>query len=69
MSHLGIFRLEFGNTFAIFEISKPGIIEYANFHAKIKILKYRTKFIYFGIFGLKFEKAIVMFEVNTLDFF
>ena len=52
MSHLGIFRLEFGNIFAIFEISKPGIIEYANFHAKIKILKYRTKFIYFGIFGL-----------------
>ena len=34
------------------------------FHAKIKILKFRTKIAFFGVFGLELEKNIAIFELT-----
>ena len=38
------------------------------FRAKTKILKFRTKKLYLGNFGLEFEKTIDMFQISTLEF-
>ena len=64
MLYMGIFRLEFGNTIIIFEISTPDFFQNAKFQNKKKlnlrqILKYLN-------FGLEFDKTIVIFEFNTV---
>ena len=46
--HLGNFRLEFEKTNVIFEVSSQGF--FSNFHAKSKILTFRTKIALFGHF-------------------
>ena len=34
------------------------------FHAKIKILKFRTKIAFFGVLRLELEKSIAIFELT-----
>ena len=47
----------------------PKIFQYAKFHAKTKnTYIYDKKMLYLDIFGLEFEKAIVIFEINSLEF-
>ena len=38
------------------------------FRPKIKILKFETKIALIGYFGLKFQKANVVFEISILEF-
>ena len=40
-----------------------------SFVKKHKMPKFGTKNVLFGFFGLEFQKAIVKFEVSTLEFF
>ena len=40
-----------------------------SFMLKKKKRNFRPKLSYLGIFGLKFEKGIVVFEISTLEFF
>ena len=40
----------------------------AKFCEKTKTLKFRSKRPYLGIFGLGFQKTIVIFEINSLEF-
>ena len=63
MPCLGNFRLDFEKSILIFEISNFWFFQYAQFHAKTKILKFRTKF---ALFGLKFENTFSIFKISPL---
>ena len=45
----------------------PRIRLTAKFSEKIKMPEFGTKIPYLGIFGLVFQKTIVIFEINTLE--
>ena len=50
MHYLGIIRLEFENTFVIFEINTLEFVSSVSFVQKLKILKYGTKSTWFWYF-------------------
>ena len=54
-------------TIHIFEINSFETVRMQSFMLKKKITL-GPKLAYLGIFGLKFEKAIVIFEISTLEF-
>ena len=62
------FWLEFEKNYCRFRNQYPQIFHYSKFHAKIDYLHLRQKMLYLDIFGLEFEKAIVIFEINVLKF-
>ena len=68
MSSLGIFGLEFGNSFVMLKIRTLELISLQTFFKKIKSSKLGTKTPLFGIFRLKFKKVIVIYEISTLKF-
>ena len=45
----------------------PQVCLITDFGGRIKIPKFGTKMPYFVIFGLRFEKGIVIFEISTLE--
>ena len=47
---------------------RPPIFLIVKFHAKITILKVRTKSTLFGCFGQQFSKSIFIFQSNALEF-
>ena len=47
---------------------RPPIFLIVKFHAKITILKVRTKSTLFGCFGQQFSKTIFIFQSNALEF-
>ena len=56
------FRVEFEKNYCHFRSQYPQIFQYAKFHAKLKTTYIYDKMIYLDIFGLEFEKTIVIFE-------
>ena len=65
MLSLGTIRPEFQETTVIIEISNFGICQYAKFHANKKELNMGPQTLYFGVFGLEFEKTIVTKLLNN----
>ena len=65
MLSLGTIRSEFQETTVIIEISNIGICQYAKFHANKKELNMGPQTLYFGVFGLEFEKTIVTKLLNN----
>ena len=47
---------------------RPPVYLMAKFRAKIRIFKFGTKNALFGCFGQQFWKAVVIFEISTLQF-
>ena len=65
MLSLGTIRPEFQETTVIIEISNFGIFQYAKFHANKKELNMGPQTLYFGVFGLEFEKTSVTKLLNN----
>ena len=68
MPDLGIFGLEFKNSFVIFEISTLKFVYLQNFPTRQKCLNLGPKMPDLGILGLEFKNNIVIFEISTLEF-
>ena len=69
MFYLGIFGLELekATMLWVFYISTLKSFQ-TKFCPKIKLLKFWTKIVLIGYFGLEFQKANVEFEISTLEF-
>ena len=66
MPYLGFFRLTFERKLLL-HLKQPRILQNAKLHAKLKILKFGTKYALFGYFWAEILKNIVIFEVNALE--
>ena len=68
MLNLRIFGLEFENIVVMIHINVLDIALLQSLVQKQKCLNLGSKMSYFGIFGLKLEKTVVIFEISTLKF-
>ena len=58
----------FKKTIVIFEVGTLKLVYLQNFTKKQKCLNLELKMPDLGIFGLKFENNIAIFEISTLEF-
>ena len=68
MLNLRIFGLEFENIVVMIHINVLDIALLQSLVQKQNCLNLGPRMSYFGIFGLKLEKTVVIFEISTLKF-
>ena len=68
MPYLGIFGKNIKNTIVRFLISTLKFVYLQNLRKKLKCLNLEPEMADLGVLELQFEKGIVIFEINALEY-